>query len=60
MTTLLEAFVCDGNLDFKVGYPFNIGNDDYNFLGQPDPDFVIARPFLNTELGEDNAELVSK
>src|SRR5262249_53223031 len=38
---------------------FNVGNDDYNFLGQPNPDLVIARPFFNTELGEDDAEFVS-
>ncbi len=38
---------------------FNIGDDDYNFLGEPDPDLIIGRPFFNTELGEDDAELVS-
>lgn len=38
---------------------FDMGNDDYNFLAEPDPDLVIARPFFNTELGQDDAELVS-
>ena len=38
---------------------FNIGNDDYNFLGQPDPNLIIGRPFFNTETGADDAELVS-
>ena len=38
---------------------FNIGNDDYNFLGQPDSNLVIDRPFFNTETGADDAELVS-
>jgi hypothetical protein len=44
MTTLLQAFVCGGHLEFKDGNPFNIGDDDFNFLGQPDSDFVIAHP----------------
>ncbi len=38
---------------------FNIGNDDYNFLGRPETDRIVGRPFFNTETGEDDAELVS-
>ncbi len=38
---------------------FNLGNDGYNYLSQPSADLIVARPFYNTELGEDDAELVS-
>jgi hypothetical protein len=38
---------------------FNVGNDDFHFLGEPDPSRIISRPFFNTELGQDDAELVS-
>ena len=38
---------------------FTSGTDDYNFLSQPETGRIIGRPFFNTELGENDAELVS-
>ena len=38
---------------------FDIGNDDYNYTSPQDPSIVTGRPFYNTELGEDDVQLVS-
>ena len=38
---------------------FEIGGDGYDFTSTPDPGLIVARPFFNTELGQDDAELVS-
>ncbi|HEX5471642.1 MAG TPA: BBP7 family outer membrane beta-barrel protein, partial [Lacipirellulaceae bacterium] len=38
---------------------FDVGNDNYNFLSQPNPTEVIGRPFFNTQLGQDDVEFVS-
>ena len=38
---------------------FELGNDDYNYLSPQDPSIIVGRPFFNTELGEDDAQLVS-
>lgn len=38
---------------------FDVGDDDYNFLSENDPNQVVGRPFFNTETGEDDIELVS-
>jgi Putative beta barrel porin-7 (BBP7) len=38
---------------------FEIGGDGYDFTSPQDPGLIVARPFFNTELGQDDAELVS-
>ena len=38
---------------------FDIGGDGYDFTSTPAPGLIVTRPFFNTELGQDDAELVS-
>jgi hypothetical protein len=38
---------------------FDLGNDDYNFVSPQDSSIIVGRPFFNTELGQDDAQLVS-
>jgi putative beta barrel porin BBP7 len=38
---------------------FDVGDDDYEFTSRNDPTRVVGRPFFNTELGTDDAQLVS-
>jgi Putative beta barrel porin-7 (BBP7) len=51
-------FDCCHTCGIGVDY-FDIGDDDYNFTSPQDPSIVTGRPFFNTELDEDDAELVS-
>ena len=37
---------------------FDIGDDDYNYTS-PQDSFVVGRPFFNTQLNEDDVQLVS-
>jgi hypothetical protein len=39
---------------------FNTGDDDYRFTSKNDPTRVVGRPFFNTELGQDDVQLVSQ
>lgn len=38
---------------------FDVGNDDYRFTSENDPTRIVGRPFFNTQLGQDDVELVS-
>lgn len=38
---------------------FDAGQDDYNFVSPQNPNIIVGRPFFNTQLGSDDAELVS-
>jgi hypothetical protein len=38
---------------------FDIDNDDYRFTSENDPTRIVGRPFFNTQLGQDDVELVS-
>lgn len=51
-------FDCCHNCGIGADY-FDIGDDDYDFISSQDPNLVVGRPFFNTELGEDDVELVS-
>ncbi len=51
-------FDCCHNYGIGADY-FDIGNDDYEFTSPQNPGIVTGRPFYNTELGEDDVELVS-
>jgi hypothetical protein len=38
---------------------FNIGGDGTDFVSPQDPGIIVGRPFFNTELGENDLQLVS-
>jgi hypothetical protein len=51
-------FDCCRSCGVGVDY-FDVGDDDFNFTQGPNPNFVIGRPFFNTELGIPDVQLVS-
>jgi hypothetical protein len=38
---------------------FEVGDDDYKFTSENDPTRIVGRPFFNTQLGQDDVELIS-
>ena len=37
----------------------DVGDDDFNFTQGPNPNFVIGRPFFNTQTGLEDVQLIS-
>lgn len=51
-------FDCCRTFGVGVDY-FDVGDDDYNFRSENDPNRIVGRPFFNTETGLDDVQLVS-
>ncbi len=51
---LNDCRTCGVSLDY-----FDVGDNGYTFTSENDPSRIVGRPFFNTELGEQDAQLVS-
>ncbi len=54
------GFWLDNCRTWAIGFDyFDAGGDGYDYLSDSPPGLIVGRPFFNTQLGEDDVELVS-